>query len=115
MVNREENLHRRRGAGAVRGHEASPCAGLDGNLVLDVLQGRGPVLADGDRGATMVKDEFEFGLDWMRKDPAICMAEGNRHQPTAGDGPGGPSSTRRSRPWAAGVGTSSLMRLLTRP
>ncbi len=34
-------------------------------------------MADGNRGTTMVRDEFDFGfaVDWMIKDLKICLAE----------------------------------------
>jgi len=55
-------------------------AGLDGNAVLDVIsKGAAGSWQMENRGATMLKDEFEFGfaVDWMRKDLGICLEEGN--------------------------------------
>ena len=39
------------------------------------------VEANGDRGNTMIDDEFEFGfaVDWMRKDLGIALAEANNN------------------------------------
>ena len=94
-------------------------SGLDGNLVLDVIsKGAAQSWQMDNRGATMVKDEFEFGfaVDWMRKDLAICMAEGNR------TGARLPMTALVDQFYAEvqamGGGrwdTSSLMRLLTKP
>ena len=56
-------------------------AGLDTNLVLDVIsKGAAGSWQMENRGATMVKNEFEFGfaVDWMRKDLGICLEEANR-------------------------------------
>ena len=53
-------------------------AGLDGELVLDVIsKGAAVSWQMENRGKTMLADEFEFGfaVDWMRKDLAICLAE----------------------------------------
>ena len=53
-------------------------AGLDGELVLDVIsKGAAGSWQMENRGKTMLADEFEFGfaVDWMRKDLAICLAE----------------------------------------
>ncbi|MCR9255714.1 MAG: NAD(P)-dependent oxidoreductase [Alphaproteobacteria bacterium] len=53
-------------------------AGLDMAKVLDVIsKGAAGSWQMENRGATMVKGEFEFGfaVDWMRKDLAICLAE----------------------------------------
>lgn len=55
--------------------------GLDGNQVLDVIgKGAAGSWQMDNRGATMIKDEFEFGfaVDWMRKDLNIVLAQGNR-------------------------------------
>ena len=54
-------------------------AGLDGDAVLDVIsKGAAGSWQMENRGTTMLKDEFDFGfaVDWMRKDLAICLAEG---------------------------------------
>jgi 3-hydroxyisobutyrate dehydrogenase len=58
-------------------------AGLDGDLVLDVIsKGAAQSWQMENRGKTMVRDEFEFGfaVDWMRKDLAICLDESNRNK-----------------------------------
>jgi 3-hydroxyisobutyrate dehydrogenase-like beta-hydroxyacid dehydrogenase len=93
--------------------------GLDANLVLEVIsKGAAQSWQMENRGATMVKDEFEFGfaVDWMRKDLGICLAEGNRA------GARLPVTALVDQFYAEvqamGGGrwdTSSLMRLLTRP
>tara|TARA_R100000322_G_scaffold126500_1_gene83001 strand:+ start:22592 stop:23455 length:864 start_codon:yes stop_codon:yes gene_type:complete len=56
-------------------------AGLDGRAVVEAISGG----AAGswqmvNRHETMLDDEFEhgFAVDWMRKDLAICLAEGNQ-------------------------------------
>ncbi|NKC14709.1 MAG: NAD-binding protein [Gammaproteobacteria bacterium] len=57
-------------------------AGLDGDLVLDVIaKGAAQSWQMENRGKTMIRDEFEFGfaVDWMRKDLGICIAEANKH------------------------------------
>ena len=57
-------------------------AGLDGNLVLDVIsKGAAQSWQMENRGKTMLKREFNFGfaVDWMRKDLAICMDEAGRN------------------------------------
>ena len=56
-------------------------AGLDGNLVLDVIsKGAAQSWQMENRGETMLEDKFEFGfaVDWMRKDLSICFDEANR-------------------------------------
>jgi 3-hydroxyisobutyrate dehydrogenase-like beta-hydroxyacid dehydrogenase len=53
-------------------------AGLDGNLVLDVIsKGAAQSWQMENRGRTMLKREFNFGfaVDWMRKDLGICLDE----------------------------------------
>ena len=53
------------------------CAGLDPNLVLDVIsKGAAQSWQMENRGRTMVEDRFDFGfaVDWMRKDLGICLA-----------------------------------------
>ena len=53
-------------------------AGLDMDKVLGVVSGGAAQSWQMEnRGATMVRDEFDFGfaVDWMRKDLRICMAE----------------------------------------
>ena len=57
-------------------------AGLDGNLVLDVIsKGAAQSWQMENRGKTMLKREFNFGfaVDWMRKDLGICMDEAGRN------------------------------------
>ena len=57
-------------------------AGLDGNLVLDVIsKGAAQSWQMENRGRTMLKREFNFGfaVDWMRKDLGICMEEARRN------------------------------------
>ena len=57
-------------------------AGLDGNLVLDVIsKGAAQSWQMENRGKTMLKREFNFGfaVDWMRKDLGICMEEAGRN------------------------------------
>jgi len=57
-------------------------AGLDGEAVLDVIsKGAAGSWQMENRGATMLKDEFEFGfaVDWMRKDLGICLEEANQN------------------------------------
>jgi 3-hydroxyisobutyrate dehydrogenase-like beta-hydroxyacid dehydrogenase len=52
-------------------------AGLDPNLVLDVIsKGAAQSWQMENRGRTMVDDKFDFGfaVDWMRKDLGICLA-----------------------------------------
>ena len=52
-------------------------AGLDPNLVLDVIsKGAAQSWQMENRGRTMVEDKFDFGfaVDWMRKDLSICLA-----------------------------------------
>ncbi|MFQ5624940.1 MAG: NAD(P)-dependent oxidoreductase [Paracoccaceae bacterium] len=53
-------------------------AGLDGELVLDVIsKGAAGSWQMENRGVTMLRDEFDFGfaVDWMRKDLGICLDE----------------------------------------
>ena len=57
-------------------------AGLDPNLVLDVIsKGAAQSWQMENRGKTMVERKFNFGfaVDWMRKDLGICMAEAARN------------------------------------
>ncbi len=57
-------------------------AGLDGNLVLEVIsKGAAQSWQMENRGKTMLKREFNFGfaVDWMRKDLGICMEEAKRN------------------------------------
>ncbi len=53
-------------------------AGLDGELVLDVIsKGAAQSWQMENRGRTMLKGEYDFGfaVDWMRKDLGICLQE----------------------------------------
>ena len=57
-------------------------AGLDGNLVLDVIsKGAAQSWQMENRGKTMLKREFNFGfaVDWMRKDLGIVIDEAERN------------------------------------
>ena len=57
-------------------------AGLDGDLVLDVInKGAAQSWQMDNRGNTMLRGEFDFGfaIDWMRKDLGICLAEARRN------------------------------------
>ena len=91
-------------------------AGLDPNLVLDVIsKGAAQSWQMENRGQTMVADKFDFGfaVDWMRKDLAICLAAAR------GNGAALPVTALvdqlYSRVQARGGGrwdTSSLIRLL---
>lgn len=57
-------------------------AGLDPDQVIEVVRhGAAQSWQLENRGATMVRDEFEFGfaVEWMRKDLAIVLAEANRN------------------------------------
>jgi len=93
--------------------------GLDANQVLEVIsKGAAQSWQMENRGATMVKDEFEFGfaVNWMRKDLRICIEEGDRA------GARLPVTALVDQFYAEvqamGGGrwdTSSLMRLLTKP
>ena len=93
--------------------------GLDGALVLDVIsKGAAQSWQMENRGATMLDDQFEFGfaVNWMRKDLAMCLAEGRRvgaRLPVAAL-----VDQLYAQVQAHGGGrwdTSSLMRLLTNP
>ena len=58
------------------------CAGIDMEKVLNVIdKGAAQSWQMENRGATMVKGEFEFGfpVEWMRKDLKICLEEANRN------------------------------------
>jgi 3-hydroxyisobutyrate dehydrogenase-like beta-hydroxyacid dehydrogenase len=57
-------------------------AGLDGNMVLDVIsKGAAQSWQMENRGKTMLKREFNFGfaVDWMHKDLGICLDEAARN------------------------------------
>ena len=93
-------------------------AGLDMDKVLGVVSGGAAQSWQMEnRGATMVRDEFDFGfaVDWMRKDLRICIAE------AAQNGTELPVTALVAQFYAAlshqGFGrndTSSLIRLLKR-
>ncbi len=64
--------------GLAEGMNFAKRAGLDGELVLDVIsKGAAGSWQMENRGKTMLADAFDFGfaVDWMRKDLAICLAE----------------------------------------
>ena len=57
-------------------------AGLDANLVLDVIsKGAAQSWQMENRGKTMHQRKFDFGfaVDWMRKDLGICLEEAKRN------------------------------------
>jgi 3-hydroxyisobutyrate dehydrogenase len=57
-------------------------AGLDMNLVLDVIsKGAAQSWQMENRGKTMVEGKFDFGfaVDWMRKDLGLCLDESKRN------------------------------------
>ena len=57
-------------------------AGLDMAKVFEVIsKGAAQSWQMENRGSTMIDGKYEFGfaVDWMRKDLAICLAEGNRN------------------------------------
>jgi 3-hydroxyisobutyrate dehydrogenase len=62
--------------GLAEGINFAQRAGLDPNLVLDVIgKGAAQSWQMDNRGKTMVADKFDFGfaVDWMRKDLGICL------------------------------------------
>jgi 3-hydroxyisobutyrate dehydrogenase len=64
--------------GLSEGVNFARCAGLDEELVIDVIsKGAAQSWQMENRGATMAKDEFDFGfaVDWMRKDMGLCLDE----------------------------------------
>ncbi|MEE8333182.1 MAG: NAD(P)-dependent oxidoreductase [Alphaproteobacteria bacterium] len=68
--------------GLAEGMNFAARAGLDGDLVLDVIsKGAAQSWQMENRGKTMLKGEFDFGfaVDWMRKDLGICLDEGDRN------------------------------------
>jgi len=68
--------------GLAEGMNFAQRAGLDGNLVLDVIsKGAAQSWQMENRGRTMLKGEFAFGfaVDWMRKDLGICLDEADRN------------------------------------
>jgi len=57
-------------------------AGLDCEAVLEVIsKGAAGSWQMANRGATMLKDEYDFGfaVDWMRKDLGFCLDEANNN------------------------------------
>ena len=68
--------------GLAEGLNFAQKAGLDGDLVLDVIsKGAAQSWQMDNRGRTMLRREFEFGfaVNWMRKDLGICLAEAQRN------------------------------------
>lgn len=58
------------------------CSGLDGAAVVDLLKnGAAQSWQMENRHKTMLAGDFDFGfaVEWMRKDLAICLAEGRRN------------------------------------
>jgi len=94
-------------------------AGLDANLVIDVIsKGAAQSWQMENRAKTMIEDKFEFGfaVDWMRKDLGICLDESRRNGarlPVAAlvDQFYATVQERGGNRWD----TSSLLRLLTTP
>jgi len=67
--------------GLAEGLQFGKAAGLDGDLVLDVIsKGAAQSWQMENRGRTMLRGEFDFGfaVDWMRKDLRICLDEAHR-------------------------------------
>ena len=75
--------------GLAEGLHFAKCAGLDRQLVIDVVsKGAAQSWQMDNRHKTMIAGEFDFGfaVDWMRKDLAICLDEARRsgaHLPLA--------------------------------
>ena len=68
--------------GLAEGINFAQRAGLDGERVLDVIsKGAAQSWQMENRGATMLKSEFEFGFaaDWMRKDLGLCFEEAKKN------------------------------------
>ena len=68
--------------GLAEGLNFAKRAGLDGELVVDVIsKGAAGSWQMENRGKTMLADKFDFGfaVDWMRKDLGIVMAEADRN------------------------------------
>jgi 3-hydroxyisobutyrate dehydrogenase len=68
--------------GLAEGMNFAQRAGLDGKKVVEVIsKGAAQSWQMDNRALTMLAGEFEFGFatDWMRKDLAICLAEGRRN------------------------------------
>ena len=64
--------------GLAEGMNFAQRAGLDGNLVLDVIsKGAAQSWQMENRGRTMLQGKYDFGfaVDWMRKDLGICLQE----------------------------------------
>jgi 3-hydroxyisobutyrate dehydrogenase len=67
--------------GAAEALNLALTVGLDPDLVMQaVTAGAANSWYLSNRGATMVRDEFDFGfaVDWMRKDLRICLDEANQ-------------------------------------
>jgi 3-hydroxyisobutyrate dehydrogenase-like beta-hydroxyacid dehydrogenase len=69
--------------GAAEALNLAQAVGLDPDLVLQAVTGGAAnswYLSN--RGATMMRDEFDFGfaVDWMRKDLRICLEEAARRE-----------------------------------
>jgi 3-hydroxyisobutyrate dehydrogenase len=68
--------------GLSEGLAFAQAAGLDGELVLDVIgKGAAGSWQMENRGRTMLEGKFDFGfaVDWMRKDLGICLNEADRN------------------------------------
>ncbi|USD38816.1 NAD(P)-dependent oxidoreductase [Ferrimonas sp. SCSIO 43195] len=68
--------------GLAEGMHFAQQAGLDGDKVLEVIgKGAAQSWQMDNRGATMLKDEYDFGfaVDWMRKDLGITLDEARRN------------------------------------
>ncbi|MEX1108194.1 MAG: NAD(P)-dependent oxidoreductase [Dongiaceae bacterium] len=68
--------------GLAEGLNFAQRAGLDGAKVVEVIsKGAAQSWQMDNRALTMLAGKFDFGfaIDWMRKDLAICLAEGRRN------------------------------------
>ena len=68
--------------GLAEGLDFAVRAGLDANLVLEVIsKGAAASWQMDNRGKTMIEDSFDFGfaVDWMVKDLGICLAEAGKN------------------------------------
>jgi 3-hydroxyisobutyrate dehydrogenase-like beta-hydroxyacid dehydrogenase len=68
--------------GLAEGMNFAQRAGLDGAKVVEVIsKGAAQSWQMDNRALTMLAGKFDFGfaIDWMRKDLAICLAEGRRN------------------------------------
>ncbi|MEX0808138.1 MAG: NAD(P)-dependent oxidoreductase [Dongiaceae bacterium] len=68
--------------GLAEGLNFAQRAGLDGAKVVEVIsKGAAQSWQMDNRARTMLAGKFDFGfaIDWMRKDLAICLAEGRRN------------------------------------